>query len=207
MYKEKTITLNSVLEKSLEDSYTPEEYEKFSRIERRFNRANLEKLKVKLVSFRREGADMTSFFLATEAHSSKLLGEFLRCIDFKRPGLGWEAHHIVSGEHKEAAAARALLSDEDIKMRIDDPENGCWMPKTKKDARPTVYPNAIPHCRIHRERYYNWIFNMLMNVESWGQTKAVLNMVRAQLLDGNIKNELLIQEIDEAEYKAWSKKK
>jgi hypothetical protein len=40
-----------------------------------------------------------------------------------------------------------------------------------------------------------------------GQTKAVLNMVRAQLLDGNIKNELLIQEIDEAEYKAWGRKK
>lgn len=207
MYQEKVITLNSVLEKAFEDSYTSEEYEKFTRIERRFKRVNQAKLQAKLASFRREGADMTSFFLASEAHSSTLLGKLLRCIDFPRPGLGWEAHHIVSGGHKEVAAARALLADEDIKMRIDDPENGCWMPKTKKDARPTIYPNAIPHCRIHRERYYNWIFNMLMNAESWGQAKAVLNMVRAQLLDGNIKNELLVQEIDEAEYKAWGKKK
>jgi hypothetical protein len=207
MYKEKTITLNSVLEHALEDSYTPEEHEKFTRIERRFNKANKARLQAKLESFRREGADMTGFFLATEVHSSSLLGEFLRCVGFPRPGLRWEAHHIVSGEHKEARATRALLADEDVKMRIDDPENGCWMPKNKKDARPTMYPNAVPHSRIHREKYYDWIFNMLMNVESWNPAKSVLNMVRTQLLHGNIKNELLCQEIDGAEYNAWSKRK
>jgi hypothetical protein len=40
-----------------------------------------------------------------------------------------------------------------------------------------------------------------------GQAKAFLNTVRAQLLHGNIKLELkLQQEIDEAEYGSWLKK-
>jgi len=194
MYKEKTITLNTTLQHSLDNSHTTQEAEKFTRIERRFTNANLAKLKSKLDSFRRDGADFNSFTLATESHSSKLLGEFLRCVGFPRPGLRWEAHHIISGDHKEARPTRALLADDDIKMRIDDPENGCWMPKTKQDARPTIYPNAVPHSRIHRDRYYDWIFNMLMNAASWEQAKTILNVVRRQLLDGNIKNELLVQD-------------
>jgi len=207
MYKEKTVKLNSVLEHAINNSYDKKDFDKFRRIERRYTKANLEKLKSKLDAFRREGADFTSFALVTESHCSKQLGEFLRCIGFPRPGLRWEAHHIVSGYHKEARPARAILADEDIKMRIDDPENGCWMPKTKKDARPTIYPNAVPHCRIHRVRYYDWIFNMLLNADSWGQVKAILNVVRRQILDGNLKDELLVQEIDGAEYSSWNKDK
>jgi len=59
--------------------------------------------------------------LIGEEHSSTLLGKFLRSQFFPRPGLNWEAHHIVSGKHKEARPSRALLADEDIKLRIDDP--------------------------------------------------------------------------------------
>ena len=68
-----------------------------------------------------------------------------------------------------------------------------------------MYPNAIPHSRIHRVRYYEWIFNILMSADSWGQVKAILNVVRRQIMDGNLKNELLVQEIDGAEYSAWNK--
>ena len=40
-----------------------------------------------------------------------------------------------------------------------------------------------------------------------GQVRAFLNTVRMQLLQGNIKSEMkLQQEIDEAEYKYWLKK-
>jgi hypothetical protein len=131
----------------------------------------------------------------------------MRAIGLVRLGANWEAHHLISGSHKEAMGARAILADEEIKMGIDDPDNGCWMPKTKKDARPTIYPNAIPHSRIHREKYYNWIFNLLFNAESALQAGAILKTVRMQLLQGNIKDELLQNEIDEAEYKAWWKSK
>ena len=106
-----------------------------------------------------------------------------------------------------ASVSRSYLADVDIKIRIDDPDNGSWMPKTKADARPTIYPDAIGHNRIHRQRYYDWIQNSLSIMDDPLQVRAFLNTVRTQLLHGNIKPEMkLQQEIDEAEYYDWLKK-
>jgi len=81
------------------------------------------------------------------------------------------------------------------------------MPKTKADARPTAYPNAIGHNRIHRQLYYRWIENSISMMDDDLQIRAFLNTVRAQLLHGNISDEMKLQEeIDEAEYKDWLKK-
>lgn len=69
-------------------------------------------------------------------------------------------------------SARGVLADEDIQIRIDDPDNGCWMPKTKADARPTIYPNAIGHNRIHRKLYFLWIQNSIALMTTSGQVRA-----------------------------------
>jgi len=92
--------------------------------------------------FRIDGLHMTYEALLQE-NCSTTLGKFLRADGHPRPGAKWEAHHIVSGKHLEALLVRTTLADDDIKIRIDDPDNGCWMPKTKAVARPTIYPNAI----------------------------------------------------------------
>jgi A nuclease family of the HNH/ENDO VII superfamily with conserved AHH len=112
---------------------------------------------------------------------------------------------LISGSHQNAAGAREILAD--VEVRIDDPDNGCWMPKTKADARPTIYPNAVGHNRIHRRLYYHWIQGAISAMNTDGQVRACLNTVRMQLLQGNIKPEMkLQQEIDEAEYDSWLKK-
>ncbi|KEQ17076.1 AHH domain-containing protein [Endozoicomonas numazuensis] len=124
-----------------------------------------------------------------------------------RPGARWEAHHIVSAEHQEAIGARLIIAEDDIAIRIDDPDNGAWMPKTKADARPTIYPNAIGHNRIHRQLYYRWIENAITMMDDDLQVRSFLNTVRTQLLHGNISDEMKLQdEIDEAEYNDWLKK-
>lgn len=58
---------------------------------------------------------------------------------------------MISGDHPEAEESRTVLANKIIKIRIDDPANGCWMQKTKAAARPTLFPNAIGHNRIHRK--------------------------------------------------------
>lgn len=74
-------------------------------------------------------------------------------------------------------------------------------------ARPTSYPNAIGHNRIHRHLYYNWIGNTIAMMDDGIQIRAFLNTVRTQLLHGNIQSEMkLQQEIDESEYASWLKK-
>lgn len=197
----------NVLDKAKSESYSEKDAKTFNRVEKRMAKMNQARLVGKMASFRREGADMNLFQLLNEKHSSSLLGKHLRISGIARPGAKWEAHHLISGKHTEAAAARLVLAEDDNKIRIDDPDNGAWMPKTKADARPTMYPNAIGHNRIHRQLYYHWIGNAISMMDNDLQIRTFLNTVRTQLLHGNIRDEMkLQQEIDEAEYKSWLKK-
>lgn len=147
----------TVLNKAKSESHSDKDHKTFKRVESRFARMNKTRLVNKLVGYRREGAEMNLHQRLTEKYSSATLGKHLRVDGIPRPGAKWEAHHIVSAEHQEAVGARLIIAEDDIAIRIDDPDNGAWMPKTKADSRPTIYPNAIGHNRIHRQPYYRWI--------------------------------------------------
>jgi hypothetical protein len=193
------------LDKAKSESMSDKNFEVFNRVEKRAKATSKAKMNAFMAQFRADAGKMTPLQILQEKHSSKRLGNFLRADGHPRPAARWEAHHLISGSHQDAVAARTILAD--IEMRIDDPDNGSWLPKTKADARPTIYPNAIGHNRIHRRRYYNWITSVIGSMSTAGQVKAFLNTVRAQLLQGNIKPEMkLQQEIDEAEYDSWFKK-
>ena len=195
----------NVLDKAKSESMSDKDFSTFNRVEKRVTAASKARLNAFMAQFRVDANNMGFTQLANEKHSSKRLGDFLRADGHPRPAARWDAHHIISGSSHLAMASRAILAD--IKMRIDDPDNGCWMPKTKADARPTIYPNAIGHNRIHRKLYYIWIENSIQLMTTQGQVRAFLNMVRMQLLQGNIRPEMkLQQEIDEVEYANWLKK-
>lgn len=198
---------STTLAKAKTESMNDKDFSTYKQVEERFHSIAIARIQSRLGNYKLAGKQMSYADLLKEKHSSRRLGAFLRADGVARPAAKWEAHHIVSGNHPEAFLARTILADETIKIRIDDPDNGCWMPKTKADARPTIYPNAIGHNRIHRDLYYHWIFNTLAMMTNEGQARAFLNTVRAQLLHGNIKPEIkLQQEIDEAEYANWLKK-
>lgn len=197
----------TVLEKAKAESMSDKDFETFRRVEKRVTAGLVARLSASINGYRSDAVNMTPAEIIREKHSSSRLGRYLRADGHPRPAARWDAHHIVSGEHPRAMESRAILADPDIAIRIDDPDNGCWMPKTKADARPTIYPNAIGHNRIHRELYFNWILNGISMLRTEGQVRAYLNTVRAQLLQGNIRPEMkLQQEIDEVEYKNWLKK-
>lgn len=195
----------NILDKAKSESMSDKDFATFNRVEKRVTAASKARLNAFMAQFRTDANLMTFTQLTNEKHSSKRLGDFLRADGHPRPAAKWEAHHIISGSSPLAMASRAILAD--IQMRIDDPDNGCWMPRTKADARPTIYPNAIGHNRIHRKLYYRWIENSIQLMTTQGQVRAFLNMVRMQLLQGNIRPEMkLQQEIDEIEYANWLKK-
>ncbi len=196
-----------VFNKAKSESYSDKDYKAFKKVESKFARMNKTRLAQKLASFRGDGISMTFHQRLTEKHSSATLGKYLRVSGISRPGAKWEAHHIISTGHKEAAGARLIIAEDDIAIRIDDPDNGAWMPKTKADARPTLYPNAIGHNRIHRQLYYRWIEQAITAMDNDFQIRTFLNTVRTQLLHGNISDEMKLQEeIDESEYKEWLKR-
>lgn len=56
-----------------------------------------------------------------------------------------------------------------VQIRIDDSDNGCWMPDTKLCTHRSKYPHAVPHANIHRDTYYVWIESVLAGgkTEDW----------------------------------------
>ena len=73
-------------------------------------------------------------------------------------------------------------------MRIDEPENGCWLPKNTaaKMQMPRRLSNAVPHSRIHRYNYYFWL-NQLINpstTDTKEKLRSALKMIAARLQNG-----------------------
>ncbi|MCO1336521.1 AHH domain-containing protein [Microbulbifer sp. OS29] len=44
-----------------------------------------------------------------------------------------------------------------MKIRIDDIRNGTWLPSRTADTPHPKMPLAVPHSRIHRNGYYEWL--------------------------------------------------
>lgn len=107
--------------------------------------------------YRLEASAQSSKELRDESHESKRLAEYLALSGDPRPHPKTHAHAIVSGGHKEAARARAIMAW--LKLRIDDPDNGCWLPENTASLAnmPKRLKEAVPHSRIHRFNYYFWL--------------------------------------------------
>ncbi len=147
---------------------------------------NLANIQEGLNKYRQEGSAKQTGQLASESHSSKRLGRFLRAQGKPRPNIRWDAHHVVAGGDATAALARTVIAQEEFKVRIDDPDNGCWLPKTKADASGSVFPNAVPHENIHRNTYYDWVYSVIVTSESEMEIRAKLKLISQRLQQGSI---------------------
>lgn len=139
-----------------------------------------------LDAYRKRGNKLDEEILEEEEHQSKILGAFMAASGDPRPNKHCHAHAIVSGAHKDAAELRATIAW--LKLRIDDPHNGCWLPRNTaaKDYMPGRLRNAVPHSRIHRYNYYFWLNRIINPVATQTQDKLVetLNMVELRLQSG-----------------------
>jgi hypothetical protein len=136
-------------------------------------------LQKKIDDYRKGAQNMDEVELENEAHRSDRLGAFLG----PKPHSECHPHAIVSGGDPRAAAARAVLAWH--KMRVDDPFNGCWLPRNTAAVRkmPRWLKGAVPHSRIHRNGYYFWLNSKISLdlIETAKQLKPVLTEVAARL--------------------------
>ena len=77
-----------------------------------------------------------------------------------------------------------------LKVRIDDPVNGCWLPRDWGDRAymPNYLRNAVPHKRIHHRGYYRWLasrinFSLIKDIN---QLNNALRMARTMLQSGAV---------------------
>ncbi len=139
--------------------------------------------RIELMRYRKDVSGMSNHDLIDEAHESARLAQFMSIVD-PRPHPLCDAHAIVSGGHKRAATLRGILAW--FEMRIDDRHNGCWLPKNTaaKEHMPKYMKRAVPHSRIHRVGYYNWLDTLITldTISTVVDLKRVLGLVRSRLI-------------------------
>lgn len=84
---------------------------------------------IRLRQYRTGVTGMGTESLNKEEHSSARLGAHLVCRFGKRPN-NVHAHAIVAGKHPLSANTRLIMAKH--KIRIDDADNGCWLPDSSK---------------------------------------------------------------------------
>lgn len=133
--------------------------------------------------YRSGGKDLDTMELEAEQHNSARLAQHLNEACDPRPNKYCHAHAIVAGKHPEAMKLRAVLAW--LKMRIDDPHNGCWLPcnTAAKTHMPARLRNAVPHSRIHRFNYYFWLNTRISlgSAPNFDSLVATLNLVEKAL--------------------------
>ncbi len=100
-------------------------------------------------------------------HPTKKLANNLRAVNEPKPSLNHDPHHIIMGKGRWQAMqmmnARLTLHIHGI--GINDPINGVWLPRNKKDKGHLTTPKAPAHKVIHRFNYETWISYNLGSVD------------------------------------------
>lgn len=155
-----------------------------------FNRVGVAaQLQAGIDKYRADVKVMDSVSLEMEPHNSARLGRHLEEAGQKRPPRS-HAHAIVAGKHNQAAQLRVLMAS--LKIRIDDPDNGCWLPENTAATPHPAFPNAVPHSRIHRHNYYSWLFFDLRRINQESMFRIQLQIIARQLQQGTMPKYVLL---------------
>ena len=144
------------------------------------------------IQYKLDALNMSEAELKSETHRSKRLGRYMQEQGLVKPGNGFAAHAIVAGTHQRSSALRVQMAIR--KIRIDDTDNGCWLPRQSKDAIGTIFPNAVPHNRIHNGNYFDWLSRSALRVTpntTEREFRLALNRVRRNLQTGAVSGRVL----------------
>ncbi|WP_444996286.1 AHH domain-containing protein [Aliikangiella sp. IMCC44359] len=137
----------------------------------------------RLIEYIAKSQGMSFDQLIKEEHQSERLAKFMTTYGDPRPHSLCACHAIISGKHPAAVPVRAVMAW--VKMRIDFPLNGSWLPcnTAAKPHMPKHLKNAVAHSRIHRTGYYRWLSTLidLTTIKNHKMLVEVLRKVRFQL--------------------------
>lgn len=133
----------------------------------------------------RRAAEQDPLALLDEPHHpTKALAENMRADGRAKPSERHSPHHIVQGKGRQAATADVRLQLHLYGIRINDPDNGVWLPRHKTDKGHWSMPNAPAHSEIHTYNYETWVHNLITLVDSEETIRAQLIRIRTLLRDG-----------------------
>lgn len=98
-----------------------------------------------------------AILLAEEHHPTERLQENMLANLDPKPGPNHTAHHIVPGKGKTRFANLARVHMHSYAIRINDPDNGVWLPTYKKHTPSWAMPESKGHLEYHTEKYEEWL--------------------------------------------------
>lgn len=125
-----------------------------------------EQLRSKNAASRVDSRNYRALMRNEKHHPTYLLAKYMRADGRPQPSPSHTAHHIISGRGKTAFAAQARVNLHMCDIRINDPANGAWMLRRRKDKGHWSMPAAKSHSEVHTHNYEKWVFhntNMAMN--------------------------------------------
>lgn len=128
---------------------------------------------------RQKAAENPFELLEERHHPTTVLAHNMRADGRPQP-----SHHIVQGKGKHPRTTDVRLNLHLYGIRINDPDNGAWMPKTKADRGHWSMPSAPAHAEIHTFNYETWISFLLGSLEGEEVIRAALVRIRCLLRDG-----------------------
>lgn len=136
-----------------------------------------------LSKYQAESKGMTKQQFLKEEHDPKRLSRHLKASGFTRPP-NVAAHAIVSGTHPEAKAARKILAK--FKIRIDDPDNGVYLPRDSRFIPHENMPDAANHAKVHTDEYYINVTNILNTATTALECRVALKLIAKKLRNGSL---------------------
>lgn len=121
--------------------------------------------------------------LLKEEHKPRRLSRFVKATGIEKP-LNTATHAIVSGTHPGAEAARKILAK--FNIRIDDPDNGVFLPRNYKCTPHPEMPDASNHAEIHTREYYLNVTTILNKVTSNLECRIALRLIAKKLQAGTL---------------------
>lgn len=133
---------------------------------------------------RKKAAENPFELLEEKHHPTTVLARNMRADGRPQPSQRHSPHHAVQGKGKHPRTADVRLNLHLYGIRINDPENGVWMPRTKSDRGHWSMPSAPAHSEIHTFNYETWVNFLLAPLEGEEVLRAALIRIRCLLRDG-----------------------
>lgn len=153
---------------------------------------NLGDVQSGLEAYRKEGRKLAKdkqgrTLLSTEGHHpTNDLEKNMRAIPVPKPSPDNTAHHIVPGKGKTKFANRARVRLHLFGIRINDPDNGVWLPMYARHTPHWSMPESKGHLQYHTHGYEKWVHKQIQSRSSEANIRQELKLVGTMLKQNNL---------------------
>lgn len=90
-------------------------------------------------------------------HPTDTLAKYMRAEGRPKPSPKHTPHHIIPGKGRTKAIYRARIRLHTLGIGINDPHNGVWLIRLKKDKGHWSMPESSSHLEMHTKNYEGWV--------------------------------------------------